>query len=75
MGRTWDKDRKMAPDIDKVTELLRSEKVREVFLSSIVMKLLHDTQVKRTLELSKVVGFLRVLRFPPTWNVDRVGWD
>jgi hypothetical protein len=21
------------------------------------------------------VGFLRVLRFPPTGNVDRVGWD
>ena len=25
--------------------------------------------------LPKVVGFLRVLRFPPTGNVDRVGWD
>ncbi|CAB4038482.1 histidine ammonia-lyase, partial [Paramuricea clavata] len=28
--RTWDKDRRMAPDIDKVTELLRSEKVWQV---------------------------------------------
>jgi hypothetical protein len=25
--------------------------------------------------LLKVVGFLRVLRFPPTGKVDRVGWD
>jgi hypothetical protein len=25
--------------------------------------------------LPKVVGFPRVLRFPPTGNVDRVGWD
>jgi hypothetical protein len=25
--------------------------------------------------LPKVVGFLWVLRFPPTGNVDRVGWD
>ena len=25
--------------------------------------------------LPKVVGFRRVLRFPPTWNIDRVGWD
>jgi hypothetical protein len=25
--------------------------------------------------LPKVVGYLRVLRFPPTGNVDRVGWD
>jgi hypothetical protein len=25
--------------------------------------------------LPKVVGFLRVLRFPSTGNVDRVGWD
>jgi hypothetical protein len=25
--------------------------------------------------LPKVVGILRVLRFPPTGNVDRVGWD
>ena len=24
--------------------------------------------------LPKVVGFLRVLRFPPTGNVDWVGW-
>jgi hypothetical protein len=23
--------------------------------------------------LPKVVGFLRVLRFPPTWKVDRMG--
>ena len=25
--------------------------------------------------LPKVVGFLRVLQFPPTGNADRVGWD
>jgi hypothetical protein len=25
--------------------------------------------------LPKVVGFLRVFWFPPTGNVDRVGWD
>ena len=25
--------------------------------------------------LLKVVGFLRVLRFPPTGNVDRMGWE
>jgi hypothetical protein len=25
--------------------------------------------------LPKVVGSLRVLRFPPTGNVNRVGWD
>ena len=25
--------------------------------------------------LPKVLGFLRVLQFPPTGNVDRVGWD
>ena len=25
--------------------------------------------------LLKVVGFLRVLRFPPTGKVDRVGYD
>jgi hypothetical protein len=25
--------------------------------------------------LPVVVGFLRVLQFPPTGNVDRVGWD
>jgi hypothetical protein len=31
MRRTWDKDRWMAPDIDKVTELLRSEKVRLIY--------------------------------------------
>ena len=31
--------------------------------------------VKRVVNaLPKVVGFLRVFRFPPTENVDRVGW-
>ena len=29
--RPWDKDRIMAPDIDKVTELLRSEQVIFIF--------------------------------------------
>ena len=32
------------------------------------------THVRRVNALPRVVGFLRVLRFPPTWNVDRVGW-
>ena len=31
----------------------------------------HDTYVKSP----NVVGFLWILRFPPTGNVDRVGWD
>ena len=35
----------------------------------------HDTSVKRVIQRSAVVGFLRVLRFSPTGNVDRVGWD
>jgi hypothetical protein len=35
----------------------------------------HDTHVKRVNAPPKVVGFLRALRFPPTGNVDRVGWD
>ncbi len=36
----------------------------------------YDSYMKRVSQrsLPKVVGFLRVLRFPPTGNVDRVGW-
>ena len=33
----------------------------------------HVKRVK-VYALSKVVGFLRALRFPPTGKVDRVGW-
>jgi hypothetical protein len=35
----------------------------------------HDTYVKRVSQRStESHGFLRVPRFPPTGNVDRVGW-
>ena len=33
----------------------------------------HVKRVKKVNALPKVVGFLRVLRFPPTGTVDRVG--
>ena len=35
-----------------------------------------STHVKRVkvYALSKIVGFLRALRIPPTGKVDRVGW-
>jgi hypothetical protein len=40
------------------------------------MRLEPSPHVKRVKvnALPKVVGFLRVLRFPPTGKVDRVGW-
>ncbi len=36
----------------------------------------YDSYVERVIvsALPKVVGFLRVLQFPHTGNVDRVGW-
>jgi hypothetical protein len=37
------------------------------------MRLEPSPHVKRVKALPKVVGFLRVLRFPPTGKVDRVG--
>jgi hypothetical protein len=43
------------------------------FTSEIVGSILD---VKRPVNaLPKGVGFLRALRFPPTKNVDSVGWD
>jgi hypothetical protein len=41
-------------------------------VSALLMTLMWKELVNA---LAKVVGFLRVLRFPPTGNVDRVGWD
>jgi hypothetical protein len=36
----------------------------------------YDCHVKDLANaLPKVVGFLRVLRFPPMGNVDRIGWN
>ena len=32
-----------------------------------------ETYMKRVKR--RIAGFLRLLWFPPTWNVDRVGWD
>ncbi len=40
------------------------------------MNILHCVKSKESVNaLPKVVGSLRVLRFPPTGNVDRVGWN
>jgi hypothetical protein len=37
------------------------------------IRFLPETDYPRDCALPKVVGFLRVLRFPPTGKVDRVG--
>jgi hypothetical protein len=49
-----------------------SEIVGSILATNSCMTLLWKESVNA---LPKVVGFLRELRFPPTGNVDRVGWD
>ena len=46
-------------------------------LSSVFIRgdLVRDNYEGLVNALPKVVGFLQVLWFPPTKNVDRVGWD
>ena len=45
---------------------------RSVLSEKFLEPSLHVKRVKVN-ALPKVVGFLRVLRFPPTWKVGRVG--
>jgi hypothetical protein len=49
-----------------------SEIVGSILATDSCMTLMWKESVNA---LPKVVGFLRVLQFPPTGNVDRVGWD
>ena len=49
-----------------------SEIVGSILATDSCMTLMWKESVNA---LPKLVGFLRVLRFPPTGNVDRVGWD
>jgi hypothetical protein len=64
MGLRWHNSQEQAP--------FTSEIVGSILATDSCMTLFWKDDVNALL---KVVGFLRVLRFPPTGNVDRVGWD
>ena len=56
---------------DSVAELLEHGFTSEFVGWGLSFDSMHDIHNA----FGKVVGFLRVLWFPPTGKVDRVGWD